>query len=64
MEKIYVAKTLDAAKEQAVNEFTALGIAESDIDYEILEQPVKKLFGKKPTAAAIHAGLECARPLP
>ncbi|MGN0656195.1 MAG: RNA-binding cell elongation regulator Jag/EloR [Ruminiclostridium sp.] len=47
MEKIYVAKTLDAAKEQAVNEFTALGIAESDIDYEILEQPVKKLFGTK-----------------
>ncbi len=47
MEKIYVAKTLEAAKEQAVNEFTALGINEGDIDYEVLEQPVKKLFGMK-----------------
>lgn len=47
MEKIYSAKTEDAAKEQAVNEFTALGIEESDIEFEILERPVKKLFGMK-----------------
>ncbi len=47
MEKIYSAKTLDAAKEQAINEFTNLGISENDIDFEILEQPVKKLFGMK-----------------
>lgn len=47
MEKFYSAKTEDAAKEQAVNEFTALGIEESDIEFEILERPVKKLFGVK-----------------
>ena len=47
MEKIYSAKTLEAAKEQAINEFTNLGISENDIDFEILEQPVKKLFGMK-----------------
>ena len=47
MEKIYSAKTEEAAKEQAVNEFTASGIEESDIQYEILERPVKKLFGMK-----------------
>ncbi len=47
MEKIYTAKTEDAAKEQAVNEFAACGIEESDIEFEILETPVKKLFGMK-----------------
>lgn len=47
MEKIYTAKTEDAAKEQAVNEFAACGIEESDIEFEILERPVKKLFGMK-----------------
>jgi hypothetical protein len=44
MEKIYTAKTEEAAKEQAVNEFAACGIEESDIEFEILEPPVKKLF--------------------
>ena len=47
MEKIYTAKTEDAAKEQAVNEFRALGIDENSITFEIIEQPVKKLFGTK-----------------
>lgn len=47
MEKIYSAKTEEAAKEQAVNEFSACGIEESDIEFEILERPVKKLFGMK-----------------
>ncbi len=47
MEKIYSAKTEEAAKEQAVNEFAACGIEESDIEFEILERPVKKLFGMK-----------------
>ncbi len=47
MEKIYTAKTEEAAKEQAVNEFAANGIEESDIEFEILERPVKKLFGMK-----------------
>ena len=47
MEKIYTAKTEEAAKEQAVNEFAACGIEESDIKFEILERPVKKLFGMK-----------------
>ena len=47
MEKIYTAKTEEAAKEQAVNEFRALGIDENSITFEIIEQPVKKLFGTK-----------------
>ncbi len=47
MERTYVAKTEESAKEQAVNEFRALGISENDITFEILEQPVKKLFGTK-----------------
>ncbi len=47
MERTYVAKTEEAAKEQAVNEFRALGISENDITFETLEQPVKKLFGTK-----------------
>jgi len=44
MEKIYSAKTEEAAKEQAINEFAACGIEESDIEFEILERPVKKLL--------------------
>lgn len=47
MEKIFSAKTEEAAKEQAINEFKACGILESDISFEILEKPVKKLFGMK-----------------
>ena len=47
MEKIYSAKALEAAKEQAINELTNLGISENDIEFEILEQPVKKLFGMR-----------------
>lgn len=47
MEKIYSAKTLDAAKEMAFAEFSAQGIDADSIDFEILEQPVKKLFGTK-----------------
>ena len=47
MEKIYTAKTEELAKEQAVNEFRALGISENDISFEIIEQPVKKLFVTK-----------------
>lgn len=47
MEKIYTAKTEELAKEQAVNEFRALGISENDIDFEIVEQPKKGLFGMK-----------------
>lgn len=47
MEKFYTAKTEELAKEQAVNEFRALGIGENDITFEIVEQPVKKLFTMK-----------------
>ncbi|MBP3855755.1 MAG: protein jag [Ruminiclostridium sp.] len=47
MEKIYTAKTEELAKEQAVNEFRALGIGENDISFEIIEQPKKGLFGMK-----------------
>lgn len=47
MEKIYTAKTEEAAREQAIGEFAAHGIKESDIVFEVLERPVKKLFGTK-----------------
>jgi len=47
MERFYTAKTEELAKEQAVNEFRALGISENDITFEIVEQPVKKLFTMK-----------------
>ncbi|MDR0222485.1 MAG: KH domain-containing protein [Oscillospiraceae bacterium] len=44
MEKIFNAKTLDEARELAAAEF---GVDELDIHFEIIEQPVKKLFGTK-----------------
>lgn len=47
MEKIYTAKTEELAKEQAVNEFRALGISENDITFEIVEKPEKKLLFTK-----------------
>ena len=47
MERFYTAKTEELAKEQAINEFRALGIGENDITFEIVEQPVKKLFTMK-----------------
>lgn len=47
MEKIFTGKTEEAAKEQAIEEFSALGIKESDIVFEVLERPVKKLFGTR-----------------
>lgn len=47
MEKIFTGKTEEAAKEQAIEAFSALGIKESDIVFEVLERPVKKLFGTK-----------------
>ena len=46
MEKIYTAKTEELAKEQAINEFRALGISENDITFEIIDQP-KGLIIKK-----------------
>lgn len=47
MEKIFTGKTEEAAREQAAAEFSALGIKESDIVFEVLERPVKKLFGTR-----------------
>ena len=47
MEKIYTAKTEELAKEQAINEFRALGISEDDITFEIIEQPKRGIFGMK-----------------
>ena len=47
MEKIYTAKLLDEAKEQAYSEFEALGADRDEVQITILEQPVKKLFGSK-----------------
>lgn len=47
MEKIYSAKLLEDAKEQAYREFEAEGADRDEVDITILEQPVKKLFGTK-----------------
>lgn len=47
MEKIYVAKLLEEAKAQAISELAAEGVSESEIEFEVIEQPVKKLFGTK-----------------
>ena len=57
MEKLYSGKSLDALKNEAVADFAKEGISEFDIDFEILEQPVKKLFGFKGEyrVRAVHA---------
>ena len=47
MEKIYTAKLLEDAKEQAYREFEAMGADRDEVQITILEQPVKKLFGSK-----------------
>lgn len=47
MEKIYCGKVLDELKELATAEITALGVDAGAIQFETLEQPVKKLFGFK-----------------
>lgn len=47
MEKTYSAKTLEEAKEKAYSEFEAQGALRDDVEFIILEQPVKKLFGTK-----------------
>ena len=47
MERIYTAKLLEDAKEQAYKEFEAEGADRDEVEITILEQPVKKLFGTK-----------------
>ncbi len=47
MEKIFSAKTLEEAKNMAYEFFKSEGIEQTDIDFEIIEQPIKKLFGTK-----------------
>lgn len=47
MEKIYTGKVLEELKALAIEEITALGVSESGITITVLEEPVKKLFGKK-----------------
>ena len=47
MEKIYSGKVLEELKALAYTEITALGVKSSDITIEVIEEPVKKLFGKK-----------------
>lgn len=47
MEKIYTAKLLEEAQEQAYREFEAMGADRDEVQITILEQPVKKLFGSK-----------------
>lgn len=47
MEKEFSAKLLEDAKAQAYAEYEALGASRGDITFEVVEQPVKKLFGLK-----------------
>ncbi|MBD5080929.1 MAG: KH domain-containing protein [Ruminococcaceae bacterium] len=47
MEKIFTAKLLEDAKEQAYLEFEEQGADRDEVEITILEQPVKKLFGTK-----------------
>lgn len=47
MEKIFTAKLLEDAKEQAYREFEEQGADRDEVEITILEQPVKKLFGSK-----------------
>lgn len=47
MEKIFTAKLLEDAKEQAYREFEEQGADRDEVEITILEQPVKKLFGTK-----------------
>ena len=52
MEKIFTAKTIDEAKALAAQEF---GVAAEEIDFEILEQPRKTLFGGLKGEAKVNA---------
>ena len=49
MKKEFTAKTLDEAKAMAAAEF---GAAAEEIDFDILEQPRKGLFGMKGVASS------------
>lgn len=47
MKKIYTGKSLDELKALAISEIKELGADEADIKITVVEEPVKKLFGKK-----------------
>lgn len=47
MKKIYTGKSLDELKALAISEIKELGVNEADIKITVVEEPVKKLFGKK-----------------
>lgn len=47
MKKVYTGKSLEELKELAISEITALGVSEADIKISVVEEPVKKLFGRK-----------------
>ncbi len=47
MEKTYTGKSLEELTELAISEITALGVNQYDINITIIEEPVKKFFGKK-----------------
>ena len=55
MEKIFIGKTIDEAKEAAIKEFC---VDVSRISFDIIEQPKKSLFGKNKGEAKISASYE------
>ena len=55
MTKIFTAKTVEEAKNEAISEF---GVKEERISFKILEEPKKTLFGKTKGEAKIEASYE------
>ncbi|MCL2077228.1 MAG: protein jag [Oscillospiraceae bacterium] len=58
MEKKFSGKSLDEAKAQAYEFFAKYGVDELDVKYNVIEQPVKKLFGGTKGDYIINAGAD------
>ena len=55
MKKIFIAATVEEAKQAAAAEF---GAAESEITFEVIEEPKKGIFGKVKGEARVQAEYE------
>ena len=58
MEKKFSGKSLEEAKSQAYEFFAGYGVDELDVKYNVIEQPVKKLFGGVKGDYIISAGAD------
>ena len=59
MEKVFIGKTVEEAKEAAVQEF---GVDASRITFEVIEEPKKGLFGKSKGDAKVSASYVATKP--